>query len=314
MSTPLVSVVVPTYGRPEDVTDAVATVRGQTYSPVELVVVDDCSPDPIEPRILDIDLSGFECVRCLRHEKNRGAAVARSTGIEAANGEFVAFLDDDDRWIASKLGRQVEALQGRSPDAGVAYSGMRIVDGAGETLRIQSPAKSGDLTKTLLCRNVVGSYSTVMVRMAAIEDTGLPEERFPSWQDMEWYVRLSRNWEFVAVPDPLAIIYQADDHEQISDDFEAVKTESYELFVEKFRPIAAEYGRLFERKMMAWAAFRVGGYNALRTGNFHDARRFLLRAVARYPFEPTFWVYLAVALGGESTYKTAKRLKRLVAD
>lgn len=314
MSAPLVSVVIPTYGRPEDMTSAVATARDQTYDSVELVIVDDCSPDPIEPRVQELDLSAFERVRCLRHEENQGAAAARSTGIEDAEGEFVAFLDDDDRWVESKLARQVDALQGCGPETGVAYSGMRIVDSDDETIRVQSPTKSGDLTKTLLCRNVVGSYSTVMVRREAIEDTGLPDERFPSWQDMEWYVRLSQNWDFVAIPAPLTIIYQADDHEQISDDFEAIESQSYELFVQKFRPVAAEYGPMFERKMLAWADFRVGGYNALRTGNFDAARTYLYRAVTRYPFEPKFWVYLSIALAGEPTYERAKSLKRAVLD
>ncbi|QLD90782.1 glycosyltransferase family 2 protein [Natronomonas salina] len=188
---PLVSVVIPTYGRPELVTGAVETVREQTYESIELVLVDDCSPEPIEPRIREMDLDTFEDVRVLRHDDNQGAAAARATGIEAATGEFIAFLDDDDRWAPEKLRTQVEAIRVWGENAGVAYTGMRYVDADGETKREHVPTESGDLTKTLLCRNVVGSYSTVLVRAEAIEEVGLPDSRFPSWQDMEWYVRLS---------------------------------------------------------------------------------------------------------------------------
>lgn len=314
MTDPLVSVVIPSYGRPEMVSGAVETVRDQTYEPIELIVVDDCSPDPIEPQVREMDLDGFQDVRVIRHEENQGAAAARATGIEAAAGEFIAFLDDDDRWTAEKLRKQVAALQEWGSEAGVAYTGMRYVDEDGETKREHVPTESGDLTKTLLCRNVVGSYSTVLVRAAAIEEVGLPDSQFPSWQDLEWYVRLSQNWAFVAVDEPLTIIYQASDHEQISDDFTTIRDESYPLFLQKYRSLAAEYGWVFERKMLAWAAFRVGAYNALRTGHFADARRFLLRAVRLYPLEFTFWMYLVVALGGRPLYTVSKRFKRAFVD
>lgn len=314
MRTPLVSVVVPTFDRPDSITQAVASIRAQTYRPLELVVVDDCSPEPIEAAVRDLDLSAFEGVNFLRHERNRGASAARTTGIEAADGAFVAFMDDDDQWVDRKLEMQVNALTEAGPSAGVAYTGMRIVDKSGATIRTHRPTESGDLTQTLLCRNVVGSYSTALVRIAAIEDVGPPDERFPSWQDMEWWIRLSRDWEFVAVPDPLAVITQDDDHTQISDDFEAMVRESYPLFLEKFRPLAAEYGRLFERKMRGWAAFRVGGYNALRTGNVRAGRRYLFRAVRWYPFEPTFWLYLGVSLGGQPGYRLATTVKRRLFD
>lgn len=310
MSDPLVSVVVPAYGRPEKMTDAVRTVGDQTYEPIELIVVDDCSPTPIEPHLDGLDLPSLQRVEVYRHDENRGAAGARRTGIEESVGEFVAFLDDDDRWRETKIETQVEAIEGSDSNVGISYTGMRVVDESGDTVRTHVPNQSGNLTRTLLCRNVVGSYSTVLVKRTAIEDAGLPDERFPTWQDLEWYIRLSENWEFVAVAEPLAIIFQSESHDQMSDDFRAIRDETYPLFVESFRPLAAEYGTFFERKMRAWAAFRVGGYNALRTGNFREARRFLLRAVSLYPLEVKFWIYLGVSLGGARTYEAATRIRR----
>lgn len=313
MAESLVSVVIPTYDRPEALRRAVDSVAAQTYEHLELVVVDDHSPDPVEDSLADADRDRFDRVRCLRHEENRGGAAARATGIEAAGGEYVAFLDDDDRWVDRKVATQVAALEDAGPAAGVAYTGMRIVDADGETIRTQRATHAGDLTKTLLCRNVVGSYSTVLVRRTAIDDVGLPDARFPSWQDLEWYVRLSRECEFVACPEPLAVVQGAADRDRISDDFEAIASEAYPLFLENFRHIAAEYGPRFERKMRAWAAFRVGGYNALRTGHVGAARRYLLRAVRLYPLEATFWIYLAVAMTGDRGYRLATWLKRRLA-
>ncbi len=88
---------IPTYGRPEFLEDAVRSVADQTYDPLELVVVDDCSPAPVETQFTEADLGELHNVRFLRHEENQGANAARNTGIRAGNGEFIAFLNDDDR-------------------------------------------------------------------------------------------------------------------------------------------------------------------------------------------------------------------------
>lgn len=312
MHTPLVSVVIPSYDRPARLRDAVETVKNQTHDRIELIVVDDCSPEPVEPRIEELDLGRFKRVQCLRHDENRGAAEARCTGIEAAEGEFIAFLDDDDRWDERKIQAQVDAIREWGEDAGVAYTGMRVVNEHDEAMRKHTPELSGDITRTLLCRNVVGSYSRVLVRRNTVEDVGYPDVTFPSWQDLEWWIRLSTDWEFVAVPEPLTIVYQANEHDQISDDFETLVEQTYPRFLEKYRPLASEFGRLFEQKMRAWTAFRVGGYNALRLGRFSEARRHLLTAVWRYPLERVFWVYLLVALTGKSGYEAAKKIKRFI--
>jgi glycosyltransferase involved in cell wall biosynthesis len=314
MSTPLVSVVIPTYDRPDRLLDAIETVKSQTYDRIALIVVDDCSPEPVETQVQELELERFECVQCLRQEENRGAAAARCTGIEAAEGEFIAFLDDDDRWNEQKLQAQIDAIHDWGEDAGVAYTGMRVVNEDGETTRVHTPDLSGEITQTLLCRNIVGSYSRVLVRRSAVEEVGYPDQSFPSWQDLEWWIRLSTDYEFVATPEPLTIIYQSNEHDQISDKFEELIEQTYPFFINKYRPLAAEFGPLFERKMLAWAAFRAGGYNALRLGKFSYARKYLFEAVSKYPVEPKFWLYLLVSLGGNQGYKFSKQLKRALTE
>lgn len=92
---PLVSVVLPTYDRPAFLRSAVESVAAQTYTNVELIVVDDDSPTPAAEAI-DEDLLGSSItLRVLRGEGNRGVNAARNEGIRAAGGEYIAFLDDD---------------------------------------------------------------------------------------------------------------------------------------------------------------------------------------------------------------------------
>lgn len=108
---PAVSVVIPTYDRAAVLPRAIDSVLGQTVEDLELLVVDDGSTD----RAPDV-VAGYadDRVRCLRHEQNRGASAARNSGIEAASGDYVAFLDSDDEWLAGKLETQLAVLEAAS--------------------------------------------------------------------------------------------------------------------------------------------------------------------------------------------------------
>ncbi|MFC6974687.1 glycosyltransferase family 2 protein [Halomicroarcula sp. GCM10025709] len=110
---PRVSVVVPTYNRADTVGRAVESALAQTVTDIEVVVVDDGSTDDTAAVVTGID---DERVRYLAHERNRGRSAARNTGIEAARGEYVAFLDSDDRWLPGKLDRQLAELSRRPPE------------------------------------------------------------------------------------------------------------------------------------------------------------------------------------------------------
>lgn len=304
-SGPLVSAVITTYNRPSHLRDAVESVLGQTYDDTELVVVDDHSETPARETLADVDLEPLDGFECIRHQENRGANPARNTGIGAARGEYVAFLDDDDQWVPTKLERQVSAVEDHD-DIGVIYTGLKRNRPAGEEI-IVPPRISGDITKALLCRNVIGSMSVAMVRTDLAESVPL-DERFPSWADLEWYVRLSRRTRFMRIPDPL-VVYDSTSPGRLTSDFEKER-KSYELFVDEFDTLAAEYGFLFRRKMHGWAAFRVGK-GAFYSGNYATARRFFATAIVSYPFEPQFGKFLLIALGGQRTHELGKAVKRV---
>jgi glycosyltransferase involved in cell wall biosynthesis len=99
----LISVIIPTYNRPQFTARAVRSVLAQTWRDLEVIVVDDCSREPITRAALGDDSR----VRILRHEANRGVGAARNTGIQAARGEVVALLDSDDYWLPEKLAGQM---------------------------------------------------------------------------------------------------------------------------------------------------------------------------------------------------------------
>lgn len=307
---PLISVVIPTYNRPTRLRRAVETVLAQTYDEVELLVVDDHSEMPARETLSDVSFDEIARVEHVRHETNRGANAARNTGIEAANGKFVAFLDDDDLWEPEKLERQMSVFSKSGPDVGLVYTGRRYVDAEGNELLTETPVNRGDVTKAILCGGAIAEFSAVMVRANVVSKAGLPDERFPSWQDREWYLRLSLHCEFEFVPEPLTIRQKGYD-DQINTNYEAKKGVSYPLFVEKHRSLAADNGRYYERRFVA-SLSKMLAMSAMKNGYYADARRFFLRTLYYYPLCIECYLYLLALFGGKRTYRTARQIAQIV--
>jgi len=306
MSSPLVSVVLPTYERPDKLRRAVRSVADQMYEPLELVVVDDASPTPATESLSGMDLDGLE-TEYIRHEHNRGANEARNTGIGASEGEYVAFLDDDDEWLPTKLEQQVEAFERAGPDVGVVYTGIEYEHG-GYT-RTEINEHRGDVTTDILDGQSFGTFSTLMVRRQTVDEAGLPDTAFPSWQDREWLLRLSTYCKFEPVTEPLTIRWVDDSGDRITDNFEEKRDVSYPRFLGKHRGLAASYGEVYERKLIA-SLSKILGKRALNCGYYADARKFLLRSLYYYPRSFETLVYALAALGGRYSYKPLSYLVR----
>lgn len=299
-TTPLVTAIITAYNRPTHLRSAVQSVLQQTYDNIELVVVDDHSDIPAKHVLRDTDVTSLSNCNIVRHDENRGANAARNTGITVASGEYLAFLDDDDEWLPKKLERQVQAFE-TAEDIGVVYTGIRRSLPDDSEIEIPPPLEE-EMTKALLCQNVVGSMSVVMVRTDIAQSLPL-DERFPCWADLEWFITLSTETTFKRVPEPL-VVYNCNSPERLSRDFEKANT-GRQLFVTKFEPLAAAYGTLFQRKMRGWAAYRAGK-SAFHAGLYERSRQLFVSAVISYPFEPKFGTYLFASLGGQQTHKLAR--------
>ena len=120
-----VSVVIPFYRGADTIERAVRSIAAQTRRPREIVVVDDGSPEPLPEIASDVPL------RRVRHETNRGIPAARNTGIRAAAGSWIGFLDQDDEWVEDKLERQWAVAQAAAGDEPPVVFGRLFHTGAG---------------------------------------------------------------------------------------------------------------------------------------------------------------------------------------
>ncbi len=126
MSTPVVSVVIPTYNRSPLLPRAVQSVVAQSFTDWEIVLVDDGSTDDT-PRLAQQYAGKLGDRWRYVRQQHRGGSAARNRGIDASRGQFIAFLDSDDEFAPNKLARQLELLE-HWPDLGFVYSDFSFVD------------------------------------------------------------------------------------------------------------------------------------------------------------------------------------------
>lgn len=307
---PLVSVVLPTYDRPAMLRSALESVAAQTYDPIEVVVVDDGSEVPATDVVADVPRSARMDITVCRHRTNRGANAARNTGIAAAIGAYVAFLDDDDSWHPTKIERQVARLEAASDAVGVVFTGQRYVNVDGNVTNVSRPADDDEFMAVLVHGGHLGSFSNVMVRAEVFDKTGYLDERFPCWQDREWYFRLAHHYDFETIP-ALLTVRRFTEAPQISDRFEARRDVAYPLLLDKHRDAAASLGPDGERAFLA-STTRALALAALTNHYYRDAIQFLCRSLQYRPTDLSIYLSILVASGGVVTHAPARVGKRLV--
>lgn len=299
---PAVSVVTPSYNRPNRVVDAVKSVKEQTYADVEHIVVDDCSDEPVSDVLARSDVATDDVI-VRRHAENQGTMAARNTGIEATNGEYIAFLDDDDEWHPTKIERQVE--RARETGAAVIYTGVRQVAN-GETLGVEIPDVEGRITKDLLTGNPIKSTSTVMVRADIFDEVDGFDTRLTNLDDWEFYIRASTVSEFAGVHDALVTRHHHD--EQISRNYEGARDVDVPLMKQKHGYLAETYG---VKERFYGVLEQALGSKAIVVGDYRAARTHYTSAL-RLTHSKTSIVRLLALSGGRYTYSPAQRLHGLL--
>jgi teichuronic acid biosynthesis glycosyltransferase TuaG len=109
-NSPLISIVTPTYNSERYILDVINSVKSQTYSNWEMMIVDDCSSDNTR-ELLRKETEKDSRIKVHFLEENSGAAVARNTALQYAEGKYIAFLDSDDQWMPNKLEKQLEFME-----------------------------------------------------------------------------------------------------------------------------------------------------------------------------------------------------------
>lgn len=274
-----VSVVVPTYNCGDTIERAIDSALGQTLDDLEVLVVDDGSADETGSIVRSYD---DDRVQLYVHEENRGGSAARNTGIEHADGEFVAFLDADDEWAPSKLERQVACLRERSDEWVAAYCGyeavpeglwMRLRFGVGRLFGSsveQSEGGEALIDDVLLGEFALGGSSTLIARTEVVEAIDGFDESFPRHQDWEFLIRLLERGKIALVDESLVVKHET--YGATPEDLRTAKQRFFETFRAEIDDLQREGHDVVGRHMFDLSQVY------LQNGQFRDGLGYLRRS------------------------------------
>lgn len=206
--TDLISVIIPTFGRPNFLVRAVNSVLLQTHGNVEVIVVDDNLPDSLHrsgTEMIMSDLMRDPRVKYFKHQENRKGSAARNTGLRAAKGVFVSFLDDDDELLPLKLEKQIMLLKQKPQYKAVYCFNTSFYNG--HALRTTTYNRCGDCTFDILSlRSDIHTSSLLMCRESVIAIGGF-DETFVRHQEFEFMVRFFDKFKMCCFPEVLLHVH-----------------------------------------------------------------------------------------------------------
>jgi glycosyltransferase involved in cell wall biosynthesis len=212
VTTPVVSIVMPTFNRLEYLRPAVESVFAQTLTRWELIIADDGSSADTRGYLRSLDDPRVRVI-WLAHS-GRPSAVT-NVALREARGEYVAFLDSDDLWLSKKLEAQVASLR-LHRQRGWSYTRFALVDGSGKPIVTERtrnwPAPSGWILEKLLTAETVIAQPSVVVARALLERLGLFDEDLIMCYDDELWFRLAAVSEIDGIDQPLTLVRRHSQH------------------------------------------------------------------------------------------------------
>jgi glycosyltransferase involved in cell wall biosynthesis len=195
-----ISVIIPAYNYARYLREAIDSVFAQTYPALELIVVDDGSTDDTP----DVVAAYGNRIRAIR-QQNQGVSAARNSGIAAARGEYVSFLDADDLWHPQKLELQMARFDA-SPNLGLVYCGAESFNAEGQTMQVWRHGREGRVAVSMLRFDggaMAAPGCNIVAPRRVAEEIGGFDTRMTVSEDWDFYYRVAARYEIGFVPEPL---------------------------------------------------------------------------------------------------------------
>ncbi len=266
-----ISVVIPTFNRAATLGRALASVQAQTCPPLEVIVVDDGSTDGSAQMLRE----AFPWVHLLRQD-NAGVSAARNTGIRCARGDWVALLDSDDEWLATKLERQLACVRAHPEAVFVHCDEIWIRHGRRVNPMHKHRKRGGAIFRDSLALCLI-SPSASLIRRGLLERVGLFDETLPACEDYELWLRILASHAVHYVDEPLLVRHagHADQLSQRHWGMDRFRIRALLRLLQEAPLAAAD-----REAVLAVLAQRIGVFagGAERRGRSAEARRWRARA------------------------------------
>ncbi|MGA2297763.1 MAG: glycosyltransferase, partial [FCB group bacterium] len=324
---PLVSVIIPTYNRPELLKNAINSVLSQTFQDFEIIVINDCGTD------ISNVIQSFNTykIKYVRHETNKGLAAARNTGIANSTGKYISYLDDDDLYYPEHLQTLVEFLENNDFQVAYtdSYNAKQIIKvGVLQTIS-RELVYSRDFNLAQLMVNNYIPVLCIMHEKKCLEKCGLFDEQLSSHEDWDLWIRMGLHFPFSHIKKVTCEFSSRDDGSTMSSGkrkdmyrTNLIVYKKSEEFVKQYPHIVQarenhlqlfrrEFGGITEQEIISQSL--VEGIsksvsirnliitldkvkNALINNEFYPAYQLALQSTRDYPDNPYSWLALAITL------------------
>lgn len=263
----LVSVIIPTRNRKDYLKTAVESVQGQSWHNTEIIIVSDQSDDGTN-ELLYAMRDADKRVKPIINRQRVGGGKARNIGLAVATGKWVAFLDDDDWWDIQKIEKQLRIIQS-GPNISAVSCSYIVHSAAGlAKMDVSTPVSYGQLLKD----NILGGMSNCLCPTDLLRSAGGFDDRFPSGQDWDVWLKLHKAGDIVSCGEPL-VHYRAHEGIRVTRDA-SIKYIGRRRYYFKYRK---EMGASLQQYHLAWLFYfkarERGGRYSKRLGRMIIAVR-----------------------------------------
>lgn len=293
---PRVSVIIPTHNRPDFLPRAIKSVLEQSYKDFEIIVVDDGLKTRAESIVKEIN---DPRITYIQHDTEKGGAVARNTGIQKSNGKYIAFLDDDDRWIAEKLSIQIAKLDTSNSNVGFCFSAVENIFVDRKEITIV-PDGLADYHELALRRFKGFLTVTLVIKREVFQHIGFFDETLPSHQEIDLIIRITKHFLGIGINQPLVNVRMGAS-DQVGANF-LKKVTGRKILLEKY---SIEYQK--RPKDLAFHYFYLG---LLYRDQFlfAEAKNYFFQAFVKYK-NLKYFLHLLTMLGDGFVYKILFKFK-----
>ena len=312
-----ISAIIPTYNNADYIEDAINSILTQSHSVDEIIIVDDGSSDNTEELVKAISQKTSDIIYI--KQANQGPSSARNRGIEAASGDWIAFLDADDLWTRDKIARQIAALESE-PQLKLIAADMSEIDRLGKTT-VNSVLAKHQLLKTfqnlagtavpkataaLLKKNFIPT-GTVLIERACLTEAGGFNTNIRFGEDLELWARIAADHPITCLP---KVMMQRRQHGNNATQNTASMLQGIVDVMQSLRHWGAE--KLVRQSLnpdrLVAAALCDLGYWHFSQGNYRQARKVFTSSLKEQPSKRALF-YAAACLLPNALIRGIKALK-----
>jgi len=278
-NSPTVSIVITTYQRPVVAMRAIRSALAQDYPNKKVYIIEDGPETELKQIIAGLNLNH---VFYISHSKNQGLASARNSGIRCSDGEYIAFLDDDDEWMQTKISEQIELALNADENCACIYCAAYIVEANGRILGENRPRLRGSIKREIEDRGLHTIPSSCLFKRDILIKVGGYDETLKSHIDHDIWMSLAKNdygCDFTST-----VLVKAYEHnESRITNHLATRIEATRKFCGKWKPeLIAWYGEKTAKQYLSRFQARVFimiGNVCRKNGQNLDAFRYYFTAL-----------------------------------